>query len=114
MNENLKKNHNVIITIVKKGKAKKICDIAKKAGAEGGTTILGKGTSVKEFKKIFGLTLDDDREVVLTVVNDKIEDEVFDAIVEKGELNKPGNGIVFVMDLKKIDGIVHLLKGVEG
>ncbi|UNC92299.1 P-II family nitrogen regulator [Candidatus Contubernalis alkaliaceticus] len=111
MNEALQRNHSVIITIVKKGKAKKVCETAKKAGAEGGTTIISKGTSVKEFQKIFGLFLDEEREVVFTVVKHEIEDIVFNEIINKCKLNKPGSGITFIIDLKKVDGIVHLLKG---
>ncbi len=49
---------------------------------------------------------------MLTLVKKELEDKVFEEIVEKGNLNKPGNGIVFIMNLKKIDGIVHLFKGV--
>ena len=111
MYENLRKNHNLIVTIVKKGKAKKICEAAKKAGAEGGTTIMGKGTTVNDFRKTFGICLDDEREVVLTVVKEEEEDHIFDVICKQGKLTEPGNGISFVMELKKVDGIFHLLKG---
>lgn len=110
----MKKNHKLIVTIVKKGKAKKLCEESKNCGAEGGTTILGKGASVKEFKKIFGINLEEEREVILTAVRDSLVDEVFDEMIEKGELNKPGNGIIFVMDIKQVEGIVHLLKEAEG
>ena len=110
MNENLKKNHKVIVTIIKKGKAKKLCEATKKIGAEGGTTIIGRGTSVKEFKKMFGISLDEEREVILTVIKNELVDKVFKEIIEKGELNKPGKGISFVLDIKQVDGIAHLLK----
>lgn len=110
MNERLKRDNKLIVTIVKKGRAKKICEAAKKAGTKGGTTLMGKGTSAKEFKKMFGITLDEEREVILTVTKNELEEEVFNEVVEKGEINKPGKGIVFVMDLKRVDGIVHLLK----
>lgn len=113
MSAPLTMNHSIIVTIVKKGKAKKVCDTAKKAGAEGGTTILGVGTSIKEFKKIFGLSLGEDREIVLTVINNELEDKVFEEIIEKCQLNKPGSGITFILDLKRVDGIVHLLKEVS-
>ena len=113
MSESWKKSQRLIVTIVKKGKAKKICEAAKCTGAEGGTTIMGKGTSIKAFKKLFGITLDEDREVVFTITSSDLEDKIFNEIIEKGELNKPGKGIVFVMDLKKVEGIVHLLKGAQ-
>ncbi len=104
--------HSMIVTIVKKGKARRICRAAKETGAEGGTTMLGRGTSTKEFQKAFGLSLDEEREVVFTVVKKEIEDRVFEGIIESCEMNKPGTGIAFVMDLKHVAGIAHLLKEV--
>ncbi|WP_041367298.1 P-II family nitrogen regulator [Natranaerobius thermophilus] len=105
-----KKNHSVIVTIVKKGKAKKICQVAKDAGAKGGTTLLARGTSIKDFRKVFGISIDEQRAVVLTIVKQELEDKVFEEILDKCELNKPGTGITFIVDLKKVDGIAHLLK----
>ncbi len=72
---------------------------------------MGRGTSIKEFKKVFGISMDKEREVVLTLVNENNIDEVFRAILEKGELYKPGAGVCFVVDVKQVAGIVHLLKG---
>ena len=114
MNKSLndeERNFSVIVTITKKGQASKVCQITKEVGAEGGTILLAKGTSVKDFRKVFGIALDEDREMVLTVVKEELEDKVFEAIIDRCELNKPGSGITFVMDLKQVSGIAHLLKG---
>ncbi len=105
-------SHSIIVTIVRKGRARKICDASKQAGAEGGTTILGRGTSTREFQRAFGISLDEEREVVLTVVKRDREDQVFDSIIDSCQMNKPGTGIAFVLDLKQVAGIAHLLKEV--
>ncbi|MFO7967480.1 MAG: hypothetical protein R6U44_07765 [Archaeoglobaceae archaeon] len=59
MNEELKRNYRVIDTI-KKGKAERIWEAPKEGGAEGGTTLLAKVTSMKELKKLSGILLDEE------------------------------------------------------
>ncbi len=108
MNEELKRNYSVIATI-KKGKAERIWEAPKEAGAEGATTLLAKVTSMKELKKLSGSSLDEDREV-MTVVKKEWEEDVFETISDKCEFNKPGTGIAFIMDLKKVEGI-EFVKG---
>ncbi len=101
--------HKLIVTIVMKGTAKKIVSATKKAGAEGGTTLLGRGTGIHEMKKLFGICIDPEKEVVLTLIDDSKLDNVLTAIVEAGQLTKPGRGIAFVLGAKNITGIAHLL-----
>ncbi len=100
----------LIVTIVKKGIAKKIIKASKEAGAEGATVIMGTGTGVHEAKKLFFLDIDPEKEIVFTLVHDNSLNQVLDAVVSAGNLNKPGSGIAFVIDTKKTAGIVHLLK----
>jgi len=49
-----------------------------------------------------------EKEIVLTAVPRSRTERVLAAIV-KGELDKPGAGIAFVLELKAIEGICHLL-----
>lgn len=41
-------NHKLLVTIVKKGLSQKVIKASKQAGAEGGTTIPGKGTGLAQ------------------------------------------------------------------
>ncbi|NLO90070.1 MAG: P-II family nitrogen regulator [Clostridia bacterium] len=87
--------------------ARKIVDATKKAGAEGGTTCLGKGTGTHEIAEIFGIPFEPEKEIVLTLISeDKLED-VLNAVVSTGKLDKPGKGIAFVVNVKKVTGICH-------
>lgn len=110
MSEHLNLSHKLLVTIVKKGVASKVVRASKEAGAEGGTIIYGKGTGIHETKKFFGISVEPEKEMILTLVsNDKL-DKVVLAVENAGKLYKPGNGIGFVIDVKKVAGIVHLLK----
>lgn len=103
-------NLDLIVTIIPKGHAEKIVTASKKAGAEGGTILYGRGTGVREHKKLFGLSIEPEKEIVLTLVPDTKTDDILEAIVEAGQLDKPGTGVGFVLDARKIIGINHLIE----
>lgn len=106
-------NLDLIVTIIPKGESDKIVTASKKAGAEGGTILYGRGTGIHEHKKLFGISIEPEKEVILTLVPDSKTDEILEAIVEAGQLNKPGTGIGFVLDAKKIVGINHLIDDLQ-
>ncbi len=101
-------NFDLIITIVNKNTCEKIIRASKKAGAEGGTIIYGRGTGIRETKTLLGIPIEPEKEIVLTIVSQNITETVQQAIIEAGKLDKPGAGISFVVELKKVAGICHL------
>ncbi len=101
-------NFDLIITIVNKNTCEPIIKASKKAGAEGGTIIYGRGTGIRETKTLLGIPIQPEKEVILTIVPQDITEKVQQAIVEAGHLDKPGAGISFVLELKKVAGICHL------
>lgn len=109
----LKDSHDLIVTIVRKGWAERIVEASKKAGAEGGTIIFGRGTGIHEQKKLMGIPIEPEKEIVLTIINKEKTDHVLQAIVEGGRLEEPGKGICFVLGLQQVAGIVHLLQNVD-
>ncbi|MFD1361295.1 P-II family nitrogen regulator [Lentibacillus salinarum] len=106
----------LIITIVRKDKAKKVVQASRNAGAQGGTTLLGEGLRLNEKMRVLGIPVERERAVILTLVSDEIFHDVRRAIIDSVQLNKPRQGIGFVIDTKKIAGINHLLgwNGEEG
>ncbi|MDD2282746.1 MAG: P-II family nitrogen regulator [Eubacteriales bacterium] len=103
------KNHKLIVAIVKKGYATKIVAAAKKAGAHGGTIIFGRGSAEKNlYESIFGIAYQPEKEIIFIAVGADKLDNVLQAITKEGNLDKPGRGIGFVLDLAKIIGVVHL------
>ncbi|GAV26334.1 PII family protein [Carboxydothermus islandicus] len=102
--------YDLIITIVNKGDAEKVVESSKRAGAEGGTIISGRGTGIHEHAKLFGITIEPEKEIVLTLIERQKTKRVLEAIVNETDLNKPGKGIAFVLAVEKVAGINHLFK----
>lgn len=109
----IKGDFDLIVTIVSKGRASLVVDAARKAGAEGGTIMYGRGTGIHETQRIFNIPIEPEKEVVLTLVPQEITDQVADAIDKAANLSEPGHGIAFVVDVKRVMGIVHLASALE-
>ncbi|WP_051321460.1 P-II family nitrogen regulator [Chrysiogenes arsenatis] len=97
--------HELIITVVNKGNSEVVVDATKRAGAEGGTIIYGRGTGIHEQGKLFSIAIEPEKELVLTLIDRRRVDDVLAAIEEDTRLNEPGNGIAFVLPVEKTIGI---------
>jgi len=100
---------DLIVTVVDKGNCEAIITASKAAGAEGGTIIPGRGTGIRENKKLWGIPIEPEKDIVLTIVPSDRTQRILRAIVEGGDLNQPGKGIAFVLELKTVAGIWHLI-----
>jgi len=104
-------SYKLIVTIVKKGIASKVVSASKKAGAEGGTIFLGRGTASKDiYLDLLGINFEPEKEIILTFVKEDKVNEVLQVISDEAKLNKPGKGVGFVLNIKGLTGIFHLLK----
>ncbi|MUV36976.1 hypothetical protein JNUCC1_00782 [Lentibacillus sp. JNUCC-1] len=99
----------LMVTIVKKENAKKVVAASKKAGARGGTVLRGDGIRLNEKKRVLGIPVEREREIVLTLVSDRIFPDVKQAIIDAVKLERPRHGIGFVIDAKKVTGICQML-----
>lgn len=99
---------DLIVSIVNKGGSEVVVNASKSAGAEGGTIIPGRGTGIRENKKLWGIPIEPEKDIVLTIVPQDRTQKVLSAIVEQGRLDQPGAGIAFVLELKTVAGICHM------
>jgi len=98
---------DLIVTIVNKTHSEKVLEAARQAGAEGGTIIFGRGTGIHENAKLFGIAIEPEKELILTLIKKDLTESVLDSIVAKVNLDQPGKGIAFVLDVEKVVGINH-------
>jgi len=99
----------LLVSIVNHGVARKVVKASKEAGAEGGTTVLGEGTGSPEITNIFGIPVEPEKEIVLTLLSAEKVDSVLRAVTAAAKLDKPGHGIAFVLDVNRVAGICHRL-----
>ncbi len=95
----------IVFAPVKTHKMDAIVDAAKKVGATGATIIPARGTGMREAKTFFGLTLEDQTDIVMLLLEEHLVSPVLEAIRKAGEFDKPGTGIAFVLPVEQVIGL---------
>lgn len=103
-------NISLIVSIVRRGWGSTVLQASVKAGARGGTVLTGRGAGIHEQEKIFGMSIEPEKEIVLTLVFEDQVDTILPKIVEAAELSDVGRGIAFVVPVDKVVGIAHFMK----
>jgi nitrogen regulatory protein P-II 1 len=98
----------LIVSIVRKGWGNTVLEASIKAGATGGTVMLGRGVGVNEKESIFGIPIEPEKEILLTLTPESDTETIMQAIMRAAELDQPGNGLVFVVPVTKVLGIPHI------
>ena len=98
-------NASLIVTIVRKGWGSSVLQASVKAGARGGTVLLGRGAGVHEREKIFGMSIEPEKEIVLTIVQSDQVEAILGEIVRAAELDAAGHGMAFVVPVHEIVGV---------
>lgn len=99
------KAFDLIICIINTGFSDLVMNAAKKEGARGGTIVHARGTGNKEIEKLFGISIQPEKELVMIVVAKDIKDEVLKAIYKEAGLETPGHGIAFSLELDDVVGL---------
>jgi nitrogen regulatory protein P-II 1 len=100
-------SYQLIVAIVSQGRCPTLVTAAKAAGAEGATILRGRGTGVHESSTFLGVPIEPEKDVLLVLIPRDQTDTVVDAMVRAGKLGEPGRGIAFVLDVPRVEGIVH-------
>ena len=98
-------NHEVILCIINNGFSDAVMDAAREFGASGGTVINARGTASLEAEKLFNITIQPEKEIVMIVVKKEIRDDVLHALYKKVGLETPGQGIAFSLPVTDVTGI---------
>ncbi len=93
-----------LFIVVNAGFAETAVDIAREHGA-GGATIINARGSGPIHKSFMGITVDTEKEMVLTLVEKAKADRIVAAIKERAGIASPINGICFMMPVEKMTGL---------
>ena len=100
---------SLIVTIVRKGWGSTVLEASVNAGARGGTVLIGRGAGINEREKLFGMSIEPEKEILLSVVTSDRVDAILEAIVRAGELDDVGRGIAFVVPVDKLVGVARFM-----
>jgi len=106
-------NPCLIVSIVRKGWGDTVLEASMKAGAHGGTVVYGRGIGRNEQQRVFGIQIEPEKEIVLTLVPRNISETIRAEIVRAAELTAPGHGLAFIVPVDQVAGVVHLVEAPE-
>jgi nitrogen regulatory protein PII len=101
---------SLIVAIVRKGWGSTVLEAAVAAGARGGTVLIGRGAGINERERILGVSIEPEKEILLTVVGADRVDAILDAIVRAADLSEVGRGIAFVLPVDRVVGVARFLE----
>ena len=98
-------DHEVVFAIVNSGYAEDVMDIAREQGARGGTILHARGVVREDAAAFFGITLHQDKEILMMVVEKTIRDNVLRAIYKELDMAKKAKGIAFSLPVSDVAGL---------
>ena len=99
------KTYALIIAIVNHGYSADAMKAAKKAGATGGTILHGHVVSGKEAAKFFGITINEEKEILMIVARREMKQKIMMSISSEMGMSSPAQGIVFTLPVDDVYGL---------
>lgn len=93
------KQLKALYIIVNAGFAGQIVDLAREAGSTGATILNARG-SVAKPQTILGITIDTEKEIVLTVVEQEVAIRIMHAVKEKAGAGTSAHGLCFCVPVE--------------
>jgi nitrogen regulatory protein PII len=97
--------HELIVAIANSGYTELIMDAARRANAGGGTVLHAKGTGMEGAEKFLGVSLAEEKEMVLLVVKQEDKNAVMTAIMQEAGLESKARSIVFSLPVTSTAGL---------
>jgi nitrogen regulatory protein P-II 1 len=92
-----------LFIVVNAGFAERIVEIARSEGAGGATIINARGEGLN-VEKIMGITVDSEKEMVLSLVDGNTAAKIMSAVKDKAGICTPAHGICFVLSVEQMIG----------
>lgn len=98
-------NYEVVFCIVNSGSSETVMDVAREAGATGGTVIHARGTASRQAEEMFGITVHPEKEIVMMVVEKTIRDALLHELYRNVGTKTEHQGIAFALPVEDVVGI---------
>ncbi len=96
--------HELIVIICNEGYTDKVMDIARSAGAGGGTVIHAKGTGGRGQEKFFSVSIAQEKEVIIIVASQEKKTAIMQAVIQEAGTATEVGAIAFSLPVSSIEG----------
>lgn len=91
-------SYSLLVSIVPHDSGDFIVEAARKAGASGGSIVMGRGTASNSVLQLLGFG-DSSKDIVYIIVNKKDENNIFESIKSAAQEKKNHFGVIFSVDV---------------
>ena len=106
-------DYELLVAIANQGYIDTVMDAARAEKAGGGTVIHAKGTGMELAKKYLGVSLVEEKEVILIVTKSREKNQIMKAIMEQAGLDSKERTIVFSLPVTSVAGIRMLEEDIQ-
>lgn len=104
-NEKMENNYSMIMAFVNSGYSEEVMAAAKPVGAGGGTVFHSRRVDNKDSVHLFGISVQEEREIVLIIAENDKKKDIMKAIMEKCGSESKANGSVISLPVDSLEGI---------
>ena len=97
--------HELIYVILNEGCSDLVMAAARPAGARGGTVLSGKGPGARQAEKFLGISLANEKDVVMIVAPTEKKAAIMRAIIEQAGPGTPASAICFSLPVTQVAGL---------
>lgn len=97
--------HDLIVIIANRGYIDAVMNVAREAGAYGGTVISAKGTGMVGAEKFMGVSIAADKEMVFIVTKTEKKNSIMKAVMEQVGTDSKAQAIVFSLPVTDTAGL---------
>lgn len=97
--------YELVVAVTNEGCTDLVMDLAREAGATGGTVIHAKGTNVEHARKFFGVSIATEKEMLFIVTPTADKNAIMKNIVKNAGLHTKSKTIVFSLPVSSIAGL---------
>ena len=100
--------YQLIVAIANQGYTDTVMGAARSAGAHGGTILHAKSTGAEDAGKFFGMSIAEEREIILMVVPTGDKNTVMQAIMAQAGAHTEAQAVTFSVALEDVAGLYHI------
>ena len=101
----LKFEHELVLAVINEGHTDPVMDAARSAGAAGGTVLHAKGTGGKLSEKFLGVSLADEKELIMIVARSSEKAGIMRAIAAQCGPDTPAGAVAFSLPISAVAGL---------
>lgn len=101
--------YELIIAIANRGHADTVMDAARSAGAMGGTVIHAKGTNPCGENRFFGVSIADEKEMLLILTAACQKTAIMRAIMDQAGVESPAHTVMFTLPVESVAGLKSVM-----